>query len=59
MFTCGKLIETFCILPSININWMRIIGKNFKYTNRYDIQLSWLYWYVSTKNVRNYLDGKL
>ena len=47
----GWLIEAFCILPWININWM--YNKDMK--RIYDIQFAWLFWYIGTDNIGKYL----
>lgn len=50
----GWLIENFCLFPSISINWM----YNSDLKRIYDIQLSWLFWYISTDNIGKYLKTK-
>ena len=47
----GWIVEGFCILPSININWMH--NKDMK--RIYDIQFAWFFWYISTDNIGKYL----
>lgn len=42
--TKGKILEGFCLLPSINITWMKITIKGKKY---YDIQFAWLFWFFT------------
>ena len=43
-----RIIDGFCILPSLNINWMYDAGTK---KNIYDIQFAWFYWFISTHNV--------
>jgi len=52
----GKLIESFVIFPSLNINWMTTNWvKTGEYRKIYDIQFTWLFWYISTNNISKYL----
>ena len=37
----GKIIEGFCILTSIAINWMVFCGER-----HYSLQFAWLWWYI-------------
>lgn len=54
-----KLIESFCILPSLSINWMTTRWvKSGEYKKIYDIQFSWFKWYISTGNIRKYLKSQ-
>lgn len=39
----GRIIEGFCVLPSLSINWMYFCGER-----HYSIQFAWLWWYIST-----------
>ena len=39
----GKLAESFALLPSIGIDWMRFNGER-----HYSVQIAWLWWYIST-----------
>lgn len=39
----GRLIESFNLLPTINIGWYRYKGKRHYYFGA-----SWLFWYIST-----------
>lgn len=52
-FDCGRLIETFVFLPSINYNWMKVC---FKYSEepelKWELVFSWLFWYISIGNVK-------
>ena len=51
-----KLIESFAIFPSLNINWMTTNWvKTGEYRKIYDIQFTWLFWYISTSNISKYL----
>lgn len=48
----GWLIEGFCILPTISINWMKSVRKHpnlvlDKYDTYYDIQFAWFWWYFT------------
>jgi hypothetical protein len=55
----GKLIESFVIFPSLNINWMTTNWvKTGEYRKIYDIQFTWLFWYISTSNISKYLKEK-
>lgn len=55
----GKLIESFVIFPSLNINWMTTSWvKTGEYKKIYDIQFTWLFWYISTGNISKYLKEK-
>lgn len=42
-----RIIEGFCILPSLNINWLT--DKDGK--RIYDIQFAWLFWFITTNNI--------
>jgi len=54
----GWIIEGFAILPSLSINWMCVKESNDskKLKKIYDIQIAWLWWYVSTNRIGNYLN---
>ena len=55
-FTGGWIIEGFCILPSLNINWMTTNWvRTGEYRKIYDVQFSWFFWYISTTNISRYL----
>ncbi len=55
----GKLIESFVIFPSLNINWMTTNWvRTGEYRKIYDIQFAWLFWYISTNNISKYLKEK-
>lgn len=55
----GRLIECFCFFPSLNINWMTTNWvKTGEYKKIYDIQFTWLLWYISTNNISKYLKEK-
>ena len=41
-FTCGRNIECFCLLPSIDINWMPLKEGRF-----WDIRFCWFFWYIT------------
>ena len=51
----GRLIESFCILPSLNINWINTLNSN---RNKFvfDIQFAWFLWYISTNNISTELE---
>ena len=56
---CGWIVEGFCILPSININWMTTnCAKTGQYKRVFDIQLAWFFWYISTDNIGKELKKK-
>lgn len=40
----GRIIEGFCVLPSLSINWITFYGEE----RHYSIQFAWLWWYIST-----------
>ena len=52
----GRLIESFCILPSLNINWINTLNSNRK-KFVFDIQFAWFLWYISTNNISNELEN--
>lgn len=55
----GKLIESFVIFPSLNINWMTTNWvRTGEYRKIYDIQFAWLFWYISTSKISKYLKEK-
>ena len=41
-FTCGRNIECFCLLPSIDINWMPLKEGRF-----WDLRFCWFFWYIT------------
>lgn len=50
----GWIIEGFCILPSISINWMwKRTGNEYK--RIYDLDFKWLLWYFTVGQISNYL----
>ena len=52
----GKIVEGFSILPSINLNWaVSYSRKENKYHKIYDVQFSWLFWYFTIGQVKNWL----
>ena len=57
----GWIIEGFCILPSISINWMKSLEKTNhycvldKYNTYYDIQFAWLFWYITIGQIKKKL----
>ena len=56
----GWLIEGFCILPSINISWMKSLQKKpfivlDKYETYYDVQFAWLFWYFTIGQIKKKL----
>ena len=53
----GWLHEGFCILPSLNVNWMHIKeSHDFKKLKKiYDIQFAWFWWYISTNRISKHL----
>ena len=48
-FSCGHLIEAFCIIPSINFNWMCSTRKT---SFSWELNFAWLFWYFSIGNIR-------
>ena len=55
----GKLVESFVIFPSLNINWMTTNWvRTGEYRKIYDIQFAWLFWYISTNKISKYLKEK-
>lgn len=48
-FSGGHLIESFCFLPSISLNWMHKTNKN---SMSWELNFAWLFWYFSIGNVR-------
>ena len=54
----GRIIEGFCLLPSINLNWA-IFQENNKlpgnYNRYYDIQFAWLWWYFTIGQLKKRL----
>lgn len=47
----GRLIESFVIIPSIDITWM--------YEGKYiDVRFSWLFWYFTIGTIRKYLKSR-
>lgn len=61
----GRIIEGFCLLPSINLNWGRFEDEIFllgnglkskgKFKKYYDIQFAWLWWYFTIGQIKNKL----
>ena len=56
----GWIIEGFCILPSINISWMKSLRRKptlvlDKYDTYYDVQFAWLFWYFTIGQIKNKL----
>jgi hypothetical protein len=51
----GKIIEGFCIFPSICVNWARLQVKDKisgNYNRYYDIQFVWLFWYFTIGQIK-------
>ena len=46
----GRLIESFGIIPNINICWMTL--KDGRY---WDVQFSWLFWYCTIGQIKKKL----
>ena len=40
-FRAGKLMECFCILPSLHLNWIQFRGGKLWY-----IQFGWFFWFI-------------
>ena len=56
--TFGRIIEGFCILPSITLLWATLNVKDKlpgNYATYYDLQFSWLFWYFTIGQIRNKL----
>lgn len=49
----GRLVESFCILPNLAINWRWFMGDL-----HFDIQFAWLFWYISTYKADDELINK-
>ena len=41
-FSCGHLIESFCITPTIDVSWMGLRDGTY-----IDIRFAWLFWYIT------------
>ena len=41
-FSGGYLIESVCILPSLDVSWM-----TFKEGRFWDLRFCWLFWYIT------------
>jgi len=48
-FSFCHLIECFCFLPSISLNWMH---KTNKTPTSWELNFVWLFWQFSIGNVR-------
>ena len=48
--TYGKIIEGFSIIPNVNLLWITL--KEGRY---YDVQFSWLRWYLNIGQVNKKL----
>jgi len=48
----GRIIEGFCILPSINVNWMSLCKDKKTY---FDIQFAWFFWYFTIGQIKKKL----
>ena len=51
--TCGRLIESFVIIPSINVTWM-----SYKLKTYYNINIAWLYWYITIGQVHKLIKNE-
>lgn len=40
-FRAGKLMECFCILPSLHLNWIQLSDGKLLY-----LQFGWLFWFI-------------
>ena len=49
---CGHLIESFAFIPSISLNWMKTT-----HGTAFEIQFTWLFWYINFGNVKVILDN--
>ena len=48
-FNCGRLIDSFCVLPLINITWMR---KTNTTPTSWEISFALFFWYISIGNIK-------
>lgn len=51
-FSFGRIIEGFVILPSFNVNWLTHENKQ-----HYELQFSWLFWYVTYGNITSVIES--
>lgn len=54
----GKIIEGFSVFPSISVSWAFLQVNNKlpeNYKRYYDIQFTWLFWYVTIGQIKNKL----
>ena len=47
---CGWLVESFCVLPGVNVYWITLGKKTY-----WDIQFIWLFWYMTIGQIGNKL----
>lgn len=47
----GRIIESFSVLPTVNVHWMRTEDKTY-----YDVQFAWLFWYVTVGQLSKFLE---
>ena len=50
----GRLIESFVVMPSIDITWMWKKSEN-DYKKIYDVRFSWFFWYFTIGQISKYL----
>ena len=56
--TFGRIIEGFCILPSIDLTWATLNVKDKlsgNYATYYDMRFVWLFWYFTIGQIKNKL----
>lgn len=57
--TFGRIIESFCILPSIDLTWATFKVKDKlpgNYAKYYDLQFTWLFWYFIIGQIKKKLN---
>jgi len=53
----GRLVESFCFLPTIDLSWMwAYINRNEKPKRVYYLRFAWFFWYISTDNTGKELE---
>lgn len=60
--TFGRLVDGFCILPSIDLTWATLTVKDKlsgkllgNYATYYDLRFTWLFWYFTIGQIKNKL----
>jgi len=44
--SCGKTVESFAFIPSINLVWINLVSKEDKPCRGYELYINFLFWYV-------------